>query len=171
MMVVVMSDKELIDYLDHLLFNEIGKHLDNLQLSILKGVLKGQKYSDIAEEYSCTTGHARDKGSELLKILSEALGEDINKSNFKATIERLGFSNVQSPIIGNKVKVRNINLCSNNEKTEKKDIKKKENQQNNLDLKIKIKTIKKLKELGLTNQQIAEALDLSIEEIENGIIG
>jgi hypothetical protein len=168
-----MNEKELINYLDELLFNQTGKHLNNLQLSILNGVLNSKKYSDIAKDYSCTTGHARDKGYELLKILSEALGEDINKSNFKATIERLGFANIRSPILGNKVKVRNINLCSNSATNEIKDLSVKENRENNkqdLELKINVKNIEKLRELGLTKEQIAEALDLSLQEIEKAII-
>lgn len=172
MMIAVMNEKELINYLDELLFNQTGKHLDNLQLSILNGVLNGKKYSDIAEDYSCTTGHARDKGYELLKIISEALGEEINKSNFKATIERLGIANNYCKLF-NPVQIAEINLCSNSATNEIKDLSVKENRENNkqdLELKINVKNIKKLRELGLTKEQIAEALDLSLEEIEKVII-
>lgn len=55
-----METQELINYLDELLVFQTGKHLDNLQLSILQGVLNGQKYADIAEEYHCTNGHIKD---------------------------------------------------------------------------------------------------------------
>jgi len=154
-----METQELINYLDELLISQTGKHLDNLQLSILKGVLNGQKYADIAEEYHCTNGHAKDKAYELWKILSQVLGEDINKSNFKATIERLGFANTQHQIVGNPIQIGKINLCANSTKNNKKD----------LDIKIKIKAIKKLRDLGLTNEQIAEALEISIEQIDNVI--
>lgn len=167
-----METEDLINYLDELLVSQTGKHLDNLQLSILKGVLNGQKYADIAENYHCSNGHAKDKAYELWKILSEALGEDINKSNFKATIQRLGIANIESPIVGNKVKVRNINLCSNTDTNRNKDLDFKKNNRNNkedFDLKVSIKTIKKLKNLGLNNEQIAEALDLSLEDINKAI--
>ncbi|MGI0482404.1 hypothetical protein ACN4EE_16680 [Geminocystis sp. CENA526] len=107
----------------------------------------------------------------LWKILS-ALGEEINKSNFKATIERLGLANIESPIVGNKVKVRNINLCSNIATNEDKDLDFKRNSRNNqedFESKVSINTIKKLKNLGLSNEQIAEVLDLSLEDINKAI--
>ncbi|WP_017292705.1 hypothetical protein [Geminocystis herdmanii] len=115
-----METQELINYLDELLVSQTGKHLDNLQLSILKGVLNGQKYADIAEEYCCTNGHTKDKAYELWKILSEALGEDINKSNLKATIERLGIANNYSKLF-NPVQIGEINLCSNKRENEQKE--------------------------------------------------
>ena len=47
-----MNPQELAGYLDELIFSSTGKHIDSLQLAILKGVLNGQKYADIAKEYS-----------------------------------------------------------------------------------------------------------------------
>ncbi|WP_017292485.1 hypothetical protein [Geminocystis herdmanii] len=166
-----METEDLINYLDELLLSQTGKHLDNLQLSILKGVLNGQKYADIAEDYHCSNDHAKDKAYELWKILSEALGEDLNKSNFKATIQRLGIANNNSKLF-NPVQIAEINLCSNIATNENKDLdfnKNNRNNQEDFESKVSIKTIKKLKNLGLTNGQIAEALDLSLEDINKAI--
>jgi len=166
-----METEDLINYLDELLLSQTGKHLDNLQLSILKGVLNGQKYADIAEEYHCSNGHAKDKAYELWKILSEALGEEINKCNFKATIERLGIANHNSKLF-NPVQIAEINLCSNTATNGNKDLDFKKNSRNNkedFNSKVTIKTIKKLKNLGLNNGQIADALDLSLEELNKAI--
>ncbi|MDJ0555722.1 MAG: hypothetical protein QNJ68_15020 [Microcoleaceae cyanobacterium MO_207.B10] len=55
---------------------------------------------------------------ELWQVLSEVLGEELNKSNFCATVERLGIANYQSPVIGNNVRVNSINICPNLEKLE-----------------------------------------------------
>jgi len=163
-----MNPQELAGYLDELIFSSTGKHIDSLQLAILKGVLNGQKYADIAKEYNCSTGHAKDEAYKLWQLLSDTLGEDINKSNFRATIERIGFSNFQSPIVGNTVKVNNINLCSDpyldNEKNE--DIIPDDKILiNSIQKKTKRDTIPRLVKLGLTLEQIAEVLDLPILEV------
>lgn len=84
-----MNAQDLVSYLDDLLFSKTGKHIDTLQMAILRGVLKGQKYGDIAQEYGCSNGHAKDEAYKLWQLLSDTLGEDINKSNFRATIERI----------------------------------------------------------------------------------
>jgi len=115
-----MESQDLLDYIDNLVFNQTGKHLDNLQFSILTGVLNGKKYPDIAKDYNCTKGHVKDKAYELWQILSKILGQDINKSNFSVTIRRLGISNTQSHLV-HPIQVGNINFYGNSSK-EKSDI-------------------------------------------------
>ncbi|MDJ1172292.1 hypothetical protein PMG71_22955 [Roseofilum sp. BLCC_M154] len=143
----------------------------------MKGVLNSKKYEEIAKKYQCSTGHAKDKAYELWQILSDILGEELNKSNFCATIARLGFSNSQHQIIGNPVQIGNLNLCPNPEATELEnwDVVNTEstlqNQrptnttvENVLHL-TKSNTVSKLSQLGLTAQQIAEVLDLPLDEV------
>jgi hypothetical protein len=163
-----MNHQELASYLDELIFSSTGKHIDSLQLAILKGVLNGQKYADIAKEYNCSAGYAKDEAYKLWQLLSDILGEDINKANLRATIERIGFSNFQSPIVGNRVRVNNINLCSDprwdNEKND--DIIPDDTVfVNSIQKKTKRDTIPRLIKLGLSAEQIAEALDLPIQEV------
>ena len=110
-----MDWQAVLKSIDDLVFQQTGKHLDSLQMEILKGSLNGQKYEEIAESYKCTTGHAKDKGYELWQLLSDIFGEELNKSNFSATISRLGIANYQSLVIGNHFRVDNINLCNNSE--------------------------------------------------------
>ena len=69
-----MDTQEVFSLIDNLVFDHTGKHLDTLQLGILKNVFDGQKYAKIAEKYNCSEGHARDKAYELWRILSEVLG-------------------------------------------------------------------------------------------------
>ncbi len=169
-----MDWEGLLTSIDELVFEQTEKHLNDLQLAILKGVLNGQKYIEIAQRYGCTTGHAKDEVYELWQVLSKVLGEELNKSNFCATVERLGFAN----LIGNHVRVDSINLCNNPETTElennngantQSNHKKTTSYQSTIENVLhatKLKTVSKLIKLGLTAQQIAEAVDLPLNEIQ-----
>ncbi len=177
-----MDVPEVLKYLDDLVFHQTGKHLDSLQRAILKGVLNGQKYADIAKEYKCTRGHAKDEAYALWQLLSEVLGEDLNKSNFRASMERLRFYNSQYQNIGHYVIGGNINHCSNpsqvNEKSELEnlesiiketstDVNGKYNNIENARKLAKLETIPRLIKIGLTAEQISQALDLPLEEVES----
>ena len=83
-----MDTQQIFDYLDDLLLHQTGRRLNTLQAKILRGVLTGKKNIDIAREYNCTLGHAKDEASKLWKLLSQTLGEDICKRNLIVTIER-----------------------------------------------------------------------------------
>ena len=107
-----MDAEEILKFADNLVFTKTGKHLDNVQEAILLGAWQGQKYPKIAQEAHCSEGHARDVASELWKILSDVLGEAVNKSNFKSTFKRLHISNVSSPIGKAFVGINNINVCA-----------------------------------------------------------
>jgi hypothetical protein len=107
-----MEPKEILQMADHLMFTKMGRHLDDLQQTILQGTLEGKKYAQIADQYGYAHGYVRESASELWQLLSEVLGEDIKKSNCRSTFERLRFSNHSSYVteyiqIGNS----NINIC------------------------------------------------------------
>jgi hypothetical protein len=104
-----MDVKDVLQFTDSLFFSETGKHIDRLQETILKGALDGQKYSDIAESEHCTEGHVRNVASELWQILSNALGQEVNKSNLKRTLQRSYLSIRSSPFTN----VGNVNFCNN----------------------------------------------------------
>jgi len=175
-----MKWEAMLKSVDQLVFEKTGKHLDSLQLAILKGVFNSQKYSEIAENYGCTTGHATDEGYKLWQILSEILGEDVHKSNFCATVERLGIANTNSMLV-NPVQIGHLNLCSNSEmvELEKSDIFTPESGHQNtkserpmikdIQLETKLKTIPKLIKIGLTAPQISETLELSLNQVQQVI--
>jgi hypothetical protein len=83
-----MDTQQIFDYLDDLLLHQTGRRLNTLQAKILKGTFTGQRYIDIAREYNCTLGHAKDEASKLWRLISKTLGEDIYKRNLIVTIER-----------------------------------------------------------------------------------
>lgn len=175
-----MDWETVLKSIDELVFKQTGKHLDSLQMEILKGVFNSQKYTEIAERYKCTKGHVKDEGYELWQLLSEILGEDLNKSNFCATVERLGIANSHSRLV-NPVQIGHFNLYTNSEAVELENrdtLNTESNQQNTRPSKrtmddvlrvTQLKTISKLIKLGLTAEQIAEVVDLPLNEVQEAM--
>nr|WP_199250461.1 hypothetical protein [[Phormidium] sp. ETS-05] len=169
-----MDWQTVLQSIDELVFQQTGKHLDNLQRAILQGVLNGEKYREIAQRYKCTPGHVKDEGSQLWQILSEVFGEELNKSNFSATVERLGLANYHSNLV-NPVQIGQLNLYPNSEPAEldkNRAFHTESNQENfplgnTIDpvLQTKLKTVAKLAQMGLTAEQIAKAVDLPLSEV------
>ena len=87
-----MDVEEILKFADNLVFTKTGKHLGNVQEAILRGSWQGQKYPKIAEELHRSYGNVRDVASELWKIISDVLREEVNKSNFRSAIERWRYS-------------------------------------------------------------------------------
>jgi len=103
-------------------------------------------------------------------MLSEVLGEQVKKSNLESVIERQINQNIN---LGNNTTIKNssnisyINNCSNSstpspDKTqpENPDLQQKSKNQT------KIETIDKLRQFGLSDEQIAEALDIPLEQVK-----
>lgn len=166
-----MDTQEIFKLIDEVVFRQTGKHLDNLQLGILKNVFNGYKYAQSAQDYKCSEGHARDKAYELWHILSEALGEDLNKSNVRSAIERLIISTGDNNLI-NSGKIKHITVCPNSSQSsenlalDNSDIIETENLIIEEKLKeAKLETVPRLVQLGLTAEQIVQALDLPLSLI------
>ena len=100
-----MEIKDVLQFTDSLFFSETGKHIDPLQEAILKGTLDGQKYSEIAEKENCTKGHVRNVASDLWQILSHALGEEVNKFNFRHRF-KISYLSIRSS------NLTNVNFCN-----------------------------------------------------------
>ncbi len=162
-----MNTQELVNYLDELLYDSTGKHIDSLQVDILKGVLNGKKYKDIAEEYKCSRSYVKDKAYKLWQLLSDTLDEEINKSNFRATVERIITKKNQGVVV-NQSKIDKLNFCPNShpEIEENEDVITDDRILiESAQKKIKRETVPRLVKLGLNAEQIAEALDLPIQEV------
>lgn len=84
-----MDVNEALQFANRVVFEQTGKHLDDLQRAVVEGTWQRQTYDDIAKKCHVTKNHVSDVGAELWKLLSEALGEDIKKSNFCSTLERV----------------------------------------------------------------------------------
>ncbi|PSB50135.1 ATPase [filamentous cyanobacterium Phorm 6] len=107
-----MDVKKVLKLADNLVFTKTGEHLDDLQQAILRGAWKGQRYSKIAEESHCTEGHVRNVASELWQVLSDVLGENVNKLNFRSALERSQFAYF-SNYGKNSLQIGNVNVCDN----------------------------------------------------------
>ena len=94
-----MNIHEVMQFVDEVFYLKTGKHLNDLQRGIIEGTLKRQKYSDIAETYGCTAGHAKDVGYALLQMLSNIFDEPIDKGNLKSVLERQGNLNISLGIL------------------------------------------------------------------------
>lgn len=106
-----MDIKEVLKLADNLFFAKTGNHLDNLQESILRGTVRGQRYSKIAEDCECTEGHVRDVASKLWKTISDVVGEDVSKSNLRSSLERWQVSIVSSKFATDFIGISNVSVC------------------------------------------------------------
>ncbi len=170
---LIMSWQEVLKYVDDLLFSQTGQHLDSLQISILRGVFENQKYAQIAKECNCTEGHVKDEAYALWQKLSETLQENLNKSNFRATIERNVITNSAFTVHGNPI--GSINLCPNSSQTVDPDSTQTEpdlvgeeslNALENVRKKAKLEVVANLAQLGLTAEQIAQSLGVSLDDVK-----
>ncbi|NES07556.1 MAG: NACHT domain-containing protein [Okeania sp. SIO2F4] len=109
-----MDIQEVLSFVDELVFTKTGKHLSNLQVAILREVWQGQKYFEIAEENYCSEGYVRNLASELWQILSNAMAENVNRTNFRSVMERKQSLIVSSNFfgsVGNDLIISNVNVC------------------------------------------------------------
>lgn len=97
-----MDVQEMLKWADGLVFFKTGTHLSSLQQAVLKGVWNSQKYNEIADDYHCTEANVKRVAGNLWQLISEQLDEKVNKSNFRATLERYHISKFSN--IGNVVK-------------------------------------------------------------------
>ena len=104
-----MDMTEVLQIADNLVFAETGKHLDDLQETVIKGVWEGKTYDTIADNSHCSESHVRNIGYKLWRIFSNHLDQDINKSNFRSTLSRLKLTS--SPIVIQQNKNISFNFC------------------------------------------------------------
>jgi hypothetical protein len=161
---VSMDVKELLKFVDESMFAKTGKRLNDLQRQVIEGALKHQKYVDIAESFERSEGHVKDTGYELLQILSDVFGEPVKKGNLKSVLERQRSTtfNVSNGSVGNVGDVINcVNFNSDSKlKANQVPLEKTDSQREQ-----QIAKIKKLRDRGLTDDEIAELLEIPLESI------
>ncbi|NMF57177.1 hypothetical protein [Pseudanabaena yagii] len=160
-----MDVKELLNFVDESMFAKTGKRLNDLQRKVIEGALNHQKYVDIAESFERSEGHVKDTGYELLQMLSEVFEEPVKKGNLKSVLERqrdinFNISDGNNGSIANVINCVNFNSDRTKPKTDKVPLEQSDPQQNK-----QISKIKKLQDLGLTNDEISELLEIPLELI------
>ena len=103
-----MDVTEILQFVDGLVYQHTGKHLDDVQRAVVKGSYEGDTYNEIGEKNHFNKSHVGEVGGDLWKLLSEALGEDIKKTNFRSTLERVYIKSCD-----NSLNVYNINGNNN----------------------------------------------------------
>lgn len=74
---------------EQVVFNHSGEHLKDIELELLQGAWEGLTYEKMAELRFLSVNYLRgDVGPKLWQKLSEALGEEVTKTNFKSALER-----------------------------------------------------------------------------------
>ncbi|MEG4800803.1 NB-ARC domain-containing protein [Microcoleus sp. ARI1-B5] len=106
-----MNLKEVLKLAEDLVFARTGKHLNDLQETILRGTWEDEGYKEIAKAVNRSEDRVREVGMELWQILSEELGEDVNKKNFRSAIKRFQVSNSSNFAQGDVVAIGNFNIC------------------------------------------------------------
>ncbi len=164
-----MDIPDILQFVDEIISSKTGKHLNDLQRGIIEGTLKRQRYTDIAETYGCTAGHAKDEGYKLLQILSNIFNETVDKNNLKSVLDRQINLNINlansNNTFGNSNTISYINICpddptpsSNKSKPSTVNPKTRKN-------KVNIELINKLRLFGLSNEQIAEVINLPLDAV------
>ncbi|MBW4608160.1 MAG: ATP-binding protein [Hassallia sp. WJT32-NPBG1] len=82
-----MEPDEALKFINNLLEQKNNRVLGNLEKEIFSGCWSGQTYAKISETSNCTEEHLRETGAKLFKKLKSVLGIEINKNNFKSSIE------------------------------------------------------------------------------------
>lgn len=108
-----MDVNEVLQFMDRLMLEHTGKHLDDVQRAVIEGTWQKQTYGDMAQEFKFNKNYVGDVGAGLWQLLSEVLGEEVKKTNFRSTLERLGLAD--SPIIIQSHNTNNsnsFNICT-----------------------------------------------------------
>jgi hypothetical protein len=169
---LLMDTAHILQFVDEVLSAKTGKHLNDLQRKIIEGILNRQKYSDIADTYGCTAGHAKDVGYKLLQMLSDVFDEPVDKGNLESVLERqlnlnINFGDRNTTNFWDSNTINYINGCSelpnstpDKSRSETPDYQDSANQ-------VKIEMVDKLRQLGLKDEQIAEVLGLALEVVKS----
>jgi hypothetical protein len=168
----MMQVQEVLQFINKAVYAKTGKHLNDLQREIIEGTLKRQKYDEIAENCGCSAGHVKDVGYELLQMLSDVFDEPVNKHNLKSVLERQGNLNISLGDRSKNISSINHNIIGClNMGSEQPTTTQNENQPETSEFqrvknRANIETIDKLRQFGLSDEQIAEALNIPLEQLK-----
>lgn len=73
---------------DTLVFQVTKKHLGSSEVQVLRGAWDGKTYDAIASESHLAVKYIGEVGGKLWNNLSEALGEEVKKTNFRQALQR-----------------------------------------------------------------------------------
>ncbi len=84
-----MNCQQALEVANTAVFAQVGRRLSEVETAILMGAWQSQTYEQIASASGYSVSYlTRDVGPKLWKLLSQALGESVSKTNFRAALER-----------------------------------------------------------------------------------
>ncbi|HEY9769489.1 MAG TPA: NB-ARC domain-containing protein [Coleofasciculaceae cyanobacterium] len=84
-----MNWDEIVKVIDTEVFNKTEKHLKEVERIVLHGSWQGKTYEQMEETCQYSLSYLKQAaGPRLWKLLSEVLGEEIGKTNFRVVLER-----------------------------------------------------------------------------------
>ncbi|NEQ76328.1 MAG: NACHT domain-containing protein [Okeania sp. SIO2C9] len=96
-----MDFQKVIKWAEDLMWAKKKRRLNSLERAILERVWKNYKYQEIADEYRYSKGTVKTVAGNLWKMISEELDEKVNKTNFRAAMERFYISNSKNFVQSN----------------------------------------------------------------------
>jgi hypothetical protein len=154
--------QSLVAIVDELIFSHTGEHLDDLQQAVLEGAFDHQKYAEIAKNNHRSEKYVKDLAGKLWQTISEALGEEVSKSNIKSSLQRYYYSNFfNSNVLTDSVQINTGNICTKSPETKLK--------QSKIYQQAKLEAVNELIKEGLSVEQIARVLKLPLELVQEEI--
>jgi len=151
--------QSLVAIVDELIFSHTGEHLDDLQQALLEGAFDHQKYAEIAKNNHRSEKYVKDLTGKLWQTISEALGEEVSKSNIKSSLQRYYYSNFSNVV--NSVQINRGNICTGLPESKLK--------QSKIYQQAKLEAVNELIKEGLSVEQIARVLKLPLELVQEEI--
>ncbi len=162
-----MDISQKLQFVDDAVYQIKHKHLNDIQRRIITGILNRQKYADIGETYGYSEKHIKKTSHELLQILSEVFEEKVRRSNLESVLERQININSFNKSHKNHISIGNIHICPDNSTVSlKKNQSLTPNSPQYKPPHINLKSINKLRQFGLSDEQIADALGITLETLE-----
>ncbi|WP_293058702.1 MULTISPECIES: formylglycine-generating enzyme family protein [unclassified Moorena] len=84
--VATIQVKDPIQTAEEAVFGSTGPSFTDRQRSILRGALDNQTYQEIAHSLGYSSKYLQSVGSKLWKLLTEALGQKVTKTNLKSVL-------------------------------------------------------------------------------------
>lgn len=90
--------KQTQSLVDDLVFQITKKHLGSSEIKVLHGAWCGKTYESIASESFLAVKYIGEVGGRLWSNLSEALGEEVKKTNFRQVLQRQWEKQASNPV-------------------------------------------------------------------------
>ncbi len=80
--------ERILNIANNIVLNQANRRLTDVEITVLKGCWNNESYDEISAQNGYSSGYlSRDVAPKLWKIMTDAIGEPIRKSNFKEALK------------------------------------------------------------------------------------